>query len=79
MKNYLDSQIQAFFLWAPKSHRFAPLESPGLFYLKWESLRQRRDKIQGCLTPLKMAKIVQTVAATVAPSPADTAEHRKQL
>ncbi|GMP63938.1 hypothetical protein CsSME_00025424 [Camellia sinensis var. sinensis] len=69
-----------------KPHRFQPLKSPGLYYLKWKSLRPTRIKHQRCLIPLRRITTVRAVAAPVAPSPADSspspaesAEYRKQL
>ncbi|CAL5402140.1 unnamed protein product [Camellia sinensis] len=69
-----------------KPHRFQPLKSPGLYYLKWKSLRPTRIKHQRCLIPLRRITTVRAVAVPVAPSPADSspspaesAEYRKQL
>ncbi|KAF5946933.1 hypothetical protein HYC85_017161 [Camellia sinensis] len=69
-----------------KPHRFQPLKSPGLYYLKWKSLPPTRIKHQRCLIPLRRITTVRAVAVPVAPSPADSsptpaesAEYRKQL
>ncbi|KAA8535345.1 hypothetical protein F0562_030348 [Nyssa sinensis] len=62
-----------------RNRRFASLNSPGLCYLKWESLPQKGIKHQRCLKHLRRTKIVQAVAIPVVTSPADNAEHRKQL
>ncbi|XP_038695420.1 omega-6 fatty acid desaturase, chloroplastic-like [Tripterygium wilfordii] len=48
-------------------------------YLKWDSLLLRGFKPQRCLISTRRAKPVQAVAIPVAPSPADSTEHRKQL
>lgn len=48
-------------------------------YLKWQSLPQGRMQCQKYFIPLKKSKMVRAVATPVAPSPADSADYRKQL
>lgn len=48
-------------------------------YLKWQSLPQRRMQCLKQFDPLRKSKTVRAVAAPVAPSPADSADYRKQL
>ncbi|KAL8145289.1 omega-6 fatty acid desaturase, chloroplastic isoform X1 [Apium graveolens] len=62
------------------THKLSQLKNaPGMSFLKWQSLPQTRMRCLKQFDPLRKSKIVRAVATPVAPSPADSADYRKQL
>ncbi|KAK1395876.1 Omega-6 fatty acid desaturase, chloroplastic [Heracleum sosnowskyi] len=63
-----------------QTHKLFQLKNaPGMSYLKWKSLPQRRMQCLKHFDPLRKSNVVRAVAAPVAPSPTDSADYRKQL
>ncbi|KAK4392789.1 Omega-6 fatty acid desaturase, chloroplastic [Sesamum angolense] len=58
---------------------FAFSHLKGAYLLKWVGQPQRRSKKNQSLISFRKHKVVKAVAVSVAPPPADSAEHRQQL
>ncbi|KAL0286450.1 UNVERIFIED_CONTAM: Omega-6 fatty acid desaturase, chloroplastic [Sesamum angustifolium] len=58
---------------------FPQSSSSGAYLLKWVGQPQRRSKKNQSLISFRKHKVVKAVAVSVAPPPADSAEHRQQL